>query len=136
MHTKNINPLVLQIDLPSVCGKTNIFRTFTDNLPTVFRKIVFFGNKSKIVFPRFSVDFQIFRKVSENSPSISQKSIDREFYLKHFPKFLNFPKFSENFETILVNVHFQFYLAAESIVQNGAILPDDQPIKLREIRTG
>ena len=39
-------------------------------------------------------------------------------------------------KTILVNVYFQFCLAAESIKQDGAILPDDQPIKLQESRTG
>ena len=55
---------------------------------------------------------------------------------KHFLEFHNFLKFSENFETILINVHFQFCLAAESIGQDGAILPNDQPIKLQESRVG
>ena len=53
-----------------------------------------------------------------------------EFSKKHLPEFYDFPKFSENFETILVNMRFQFCLAAESIGQDGAILPDNQPIKL------
>ena len=75
----------------------------------------------------FSVNFQIFRKLSENSPRIFRKIIAQEFYQKHFPEFYNFPKFSENFETILVDVRFQFCLAAESIGQDGAHLPDDQP---------
>ena len=57
-------------------------------------------------------------------------------FLENFPEFYNFAKFSENLEVILVNVHFQFCLAAESIGQDGAILPDDQPIKLRERRAG
>ena len=47
-----------------------------------------------------------------------------------------FPKFSENFETILVNVRCQFCLAAEFIGQDGAILPNDQSIKLQESRAG
>ena len=41
-------------------------------------------------------------------------------------------KFSENFDTIPLNVRFQFCLAAESIRQDGAILTDDQPIKLEK----
>ena len=63
---------------------------------------------------------------------MSQKIIVHKFNQKYFSEFYNFPKFSENFETILVNVRFQLWLAAESIGQDGAILPDDQPIKLRE----
>ena len=55
-----------------------------------------------------------------------------ESYLKHFLEFNNYPKFSENFEPILVNVRFQFCLAAESVGQDGAILHDDQPIKLQK----
>ena len=57
-----------------------------------------------------------------------------EFYEKDFPEFYKFTKFSENFETILVNVRCQICLAAEFIGQDGAILPDDQPIKLQESR--
>ena len=56
--------------------------------------------------------------------------------IKHFPEFYNFLKFSENFEKMLVNVQWQFCLAAEFIGQDGAILPDDQPIKLQESRAG
>ena len=33
-------------------------------------------------------------------------------------------------------MHFQFCLAAKSIGQDGTILRDDQPIKLRESRAG
>ena len=84
-------------------------------MPTNFRKIIL--HESKIIFPRFSVDFQIFRKLSENSPKISRKNIAHELYQKPFPEFFNFPKFSENSETIMVKVRFQFCLAAESIVQ-------------------
>ena len=80
----------------------------------------------------FSVDFQGFRKLTDNF----RKIIAHELYEKHFPEFHNFPKFSENFDTILVNVRCQFYLAAESIGQDSAILHDDQPIKLRESRAG
>ena len=58
---------------------------------------------------------------SKNSPRISRKIIAHKFYLKHFPVFYNLPKFSENFETILVKVRFQFCLAAESIGKDGAI---------------
>ena len=82
--------------------------------------------------PRYCVDFQIFRKFTENFP----KLIAHERYQKHFPEFCNFPKISENFETTLANVRFQSSLAAESIGQDGAILPDDQPIKFQESREG
>ena len=81
----------------------------------------------------FSVDFQIFRKLSENVwfPKNNRSRVLSEA----FSEFYKFPKFSEKLESILVNVRFQFCLAAESIGQDGAILPDDQPIKLRESRT-
>ena len=59
-----------------------------------------------------------------------------KFHEKHFPEFYNFPTISENFATILVNVRFQHCFAAESIGQDGDILLDDQPIKLRESRAG
>ena len=110
-------------------AKTKMYQTFTENLPTIFRKILLL-EIVQIIFLRFSVDLQIFRKLPENSQRIFRKIIVHEFYQKHFPEFHNFPKFSENFETILINVHFQFCLAVESIGQNGAILPDGQPIKL------
>ena len=84
----------------------------------------------------FFVDFQIFQKLSETSPRTFRKIIAQEFYQKHLPEFYNFPKFSKTFETIFVDVRFQFCLAAESIGQDGAILPDDQPIKLLENRVG
>ena len=86
-------------------AKTKIFRTFTDNLPTVLKKISF-TKLDQNHFPKVSVDFQIFRKLSENSPRIFRKIIAQEFYQKHFPEFNNFPKFSENFETILVDLRF------------------------------
>ena len=53
-----------------------------------------------------------------------------------FAEFYNFPKFSKNFETILVNMRCQFCLGAELIQQDGTILPDDLPIKLQENRAG
>ena len=87
-------------------------------------------------FPKVFVDFLTFRKLSKNSPRIFRKIIAQEFYQRHFPEFSNFWKFFENFETILVDVRLQFCLAVESIGQDGAILPDDQPIKLRESRVG
>ena len=116
-------------------AKTKIFRTFTDNLPTILKK-VFFTKSDQNHFPRFLMIFYIFRKLSENSPRIFRKIIAQVLYQKHFPEFYNFPKFSENFETISVDVRFWFCLAAESIGQDGAILPDDQRIKLRESRAG
>ena len=110
----------------------NIHRQFVDNSP----KKIFFTKLDQNHFPRLFVDFQILRKLSENSSRIFRKIIAQEFYQRHFSEFYNFRKFSENFETILVDVHFQFCLAVESIGQDGAILPDDQPIKLRESRAG
>ena len=82
----------------------------------------------------FSVDFQIFRKLSKKSPRIFRKIIAQELYQKHFPEFYNFSKFSDNFEKILVDVRFQFCSATESVRQDDAILSDDQPIKLQESR--
>ena len=69
---------------------------------------------------------------NENTPNTH-----REF-ANNFPKncIKSILKFSENLKTILVNVCFQFCLATESIGKDGAIRPDDQPIKLRESRTG
>ena len=46
------------------------------------------------------------------------------------------PKFSQDYEAISVNVHFWFCSTAESIGQDSAILPDDQPIKLQESKAG
>ena len=81
---------------------------------------------------RFSVDFQIFRKLFENSPRI----FAHEFYQNHFPESYNFLMFSENFKTNFGQRAFSVLLAAESIRQDGAILSDDQPIKLLEGRAG
>ena len=117
-------------------AKTKILRTFTDNLPTILGKNVFHEIRPKSFSQGFLLIFKFFQKLSENSGRIFRKIIAQEFHEKHFSEFYNFPKFSENFETILVDVRFQFYLAAESIGQDGAILPDDQPIKLRESRAG
>ena len=61
---------------------------------------------------------------------LPQELTTHEFYQKRFPEFYNFPKFSENLERILADVRFWFCLAAESKEQDGAILPDGQPIKL------
>ena len=61
-------------------------------------------------------------------PETYRKIIVCDFCQKHLPEFYNFPKFSENFETIFVNILFQFCLSAEFIRRDGAILADDQPI--------
>ena len=87
----------------------NIQRQFTDNS----QKNIFHEIRSKSFSQGFLLIFQIFRKLSENSPRILRKIIVQEFYQKHFPEFYNFPKFSENFETILVDVRFQFCLSAD-----------------------
>ena len=75
-------------------------------------------------------------KFSQNCPKtyreLPEELITRKFYQKRFPKFCNFPKFSEKLETILLDLRFQFCIAVETIGQDGAILPVDQPIKLRE----
>ena len=114
-------------------AKTIIFRTFTENFPKVFRKLLF--TKSVQNHFLFSVDFQIFRRSSENSPRIFRRIIVHKFCTKASCQVL-FPKFSKNFERNLVNRHFQFWLAAESIGQDGAILPDDKPMKFQESRAG
>ena len=82
----------------------------------------------------FSAVFLIFRKLSENSQRISREIITHKLYQEHFLEFYNVPKFSENLETILDNVRFQLCLAAASVREDGAILPDDQPIKLPQSR--
>ena len=123
--------------------KTKIFRTFIENLPTIFRKIIFREISPKSFSQGFlliSIFPKIVRKLTKtnfrNCPKTYRELIVHEFYQKHFPEFYNFPKFSEKLKTILVNVRFQFCLAAESIGQDGAIQPDDQPIKLQESRAG
>ena len=63
-------------------------------------------NYTKLIFPMLFVDFQIIRKLSENSPRIFRKITAQEFHRRRFPEFYNFRKFSENFETILVDVLF------------------------------
>ena len=92
-----------------------IRREFPDN----FRKIIFYEISPK----SFSQGFLLIFKFSENCPKtnqeISRKIIVHEFHQKYFPEFYNFLKFSENFETTLVNVPFQFCLATESIGQDG-----------------
>ena len=101
-------------------------RKYSEHSPTICRQFsekIFFKKLNQNPFPKVFVDFQIFRKWSENSLRIFRKIIAQEFYQRHFPEFYNFRKFSENFETILVDVRFQFCLAAEFIWQDGAILP-------------
>ena len=114
-----------------------MYRTFTENLPTIFPKIIFHEISPKLFFTKLVQNHfpKVFCRFS-NFPRIVGKIIVHEFYRKHFPEFHNFSKFSENFETILINVHFQFCSAVESIGQDGAILPDDKPMKLRESRAG
>ena len=112
-------------------GKNENIPKFTENLRKFFREI---SPKS------FSQAFLLIFKFSENCPKtyreVPKELIAQKFYRKHLPEFYSFPKFSKNLETILVNVRFQFCVAAESIGQDDAILPDDQPIKLRESRAG
>ena len=109
----------------------NIHRQFADN----FRINIFHEISPKSFSQGFLLisDFStIVSKLAKNFP----EKIAHEFYQKHFLESDNLPKFSEIFETILLNVRFQFCLAAESIGQDGAIRPDDQPFKLRESREG
>ena len=100
-------------------ANVKIFRTFTENLQTIFRNIILHEIDPK----SFSQGFPLIFKFSENSPRISREIMAHEFHQKHFPEFYNFLKFSDNFETILVIVRFQFRFATESIGQNGTILP-------------
>ena len=86
----------------------NIDRQFVDNAP----KKIFFAKLVQNHFPK------VFRKFSDNSPRILRKNRSRVL-LKTFPECYSFPKFSEN----LLNMRYQFCLAAESIRQDGAILP-------------
>ena len=114
------------------CGKNENIPNIQPGIYLQFSEKWFFAklvwNNFLKVFCWFLNFLKIVRKLTENFP---KRVIAHEFYQKRFPEFYNFPKLSENFETILVNVRFQFCLAAESIGQDGAILPDDQPIKLR-----
>ena len=103
-------------------GKNKTLQTFP-RICRQFSEKLFETKSVQNHFPNVSVDFQIFHKLSENSPGISRRLIDHEFYQKHFPEFYGFPKFSEDFETILFDVHFLFCLAAESVEQDGMALP-------------
>ena len=67
-----------------------------------------------------------------NFPKVVQKLSEyfAENYLsqvlpKAFPEFYGSPNLSNNFETILVHIRFQFSSKAESIGQNGAISQSD-----------
>ena len=95
----------------------NIYPVFADNFPKIF-----FHEISPKSFPQ---SFLLIFTFSENLPKphreFPEKIIIHEFYQNNFPEFDNFPRFSANFETILVNARFQFCLAAESIGK------DDQP---------
>ena len=112
-------------------AKTKLFRTLTDNLQTILPKKIF----HEISPQPFSQGFLLILKFSEHFPKtdreFSEKTV-HEFYQKHFPEFHNFRKFFENFETTLINVHFQFCLAVESIGQEGAILPDANQIAVKQ----
>ena len=68
-------------------------REFADNFP----ENKFSRNLPKIILVRFSVDFQIFQKLSENSLSISRKNNFHEFCQKHFPEFSSLSEFLRNF---------------------------------------
>ena len=104
-------------------AKTKILLTFTDNLPTILKKI-FFMKLDQNHFSKVFVDFQIFLKLSENSPRIFRKKFSlKNFIKKRFPEFYNFPKFSENSETILGDVRFQFCLAAGSMGRMAVSCP-------------
>ena len=109
-----------------------IHRDFAWNFLKIFCHIIC----PKSFCPRFSVDFRILRKLSVNSPKISRKIISHEFCQKYFPGFYHSPNFSENLETSLVHMRFQFCSAAEFIGQNCPILSDGQPVRMRERRTG
>ena len=68
-------------------AKTKVFRTFTDNLPTILKKHFFHEIGPKSFSQGFLLIFQIFRKLSENSGRIFRKVIAQELYQKHFPEF-------------------------------------------------
>ena len=61
--------------------------------PEFSEKIIFHQISPKSVFPRFPVDFQIFRIMSENSPRISQINGSRTSYPKHFKSYITFRSF-------------------------------------------
>ena len=86
-------------------AKTKIPRTFTENMPTISRKIIF----PKLVQNHLSVDFKFPDSYPKTHQEFSENNRSR-LLLKAFFEFYNFPKFFENFETGLVNVRFQFCL--------------------------
>ena len=92
-------------------GKNEKFRTFTENLQTIFQKILFHEINPK----SFSEGFLTIFKFSENFPKTHReypkKIIAHEFYEMSFITFRSFP---ENLATILVNMRFQFCLVSES----------------------
>ena len=91
---------------------------------------------SKSIFPCFSI-FKFFG----NSHTISRKISFHEYSPKHFPDFLYIalPCFPENFEKIYFGQPkflILFNNTAESLVDDGALVPQDQPIRLQEGITG
>ena len=67
-------------------------------------------------FPKvFLVDFNIFQKLSENSPRIFQKTISHGFYQKHFPSFIThqiFPRILRQFWS----THFLCYRYIDDLI--------------------
>ena len=111
-----------------------------NNSPRICRKFskkVFFTKFAWYHFPRVSLPFSNFSKfVRKLTDNYSKRKSETKVFKNIFLCFYRSPDSSENFETILVNIRFQFCSTAESIGQDGAILPDDQPVRLRESLAG
>ena len=77
-------------------GKNENISKLTENLPTIFRKIIFHEISTKSFSQSFSW-FSILRKFYENSTSISRKTISHKFCKSIFPSSMTF----RGFPTIL-----------------------------------
>ena len=91
---------------------TKIFRTLTENLQTIFRKIIFREISPKSFSQGFLLIFKFSENCQKNYRELHEELITHELYQTRFPEFYNFPKFSENLETILVYVRFQFLFSS------------------------
>ena len=85
--------------------KTKIFHKNSLRIVNDFSKKYSLRNLFIIIFPRFSVDFQIFSKIDQKPTENFLKNNYSGFFFKNlFPSFYHSPNFSKNFITV-----FQFF---------------------------
>ena len=74
---------------------------------------------------RFSVNFRFSEDIQRSHKEFSEKFLFTNFAKNTLPAFHRSQNFSENFDTILVNLCFRFWSTPESRGQAGPIQHDD-----------